>query len=334
MTNATYLSGLQHCRGDARVVLPVLTCALSTHSAAKRNRFHQACAHAVSLPWLLFISSVSGRHTQYACLLQSAGTQQNKHAAQCAQQPPRQPVVQCQSNCVTTTSSLQVLDTQAPKRRCRTNATCTALFENNKCSTSMHVSVAAEFCLFVKAYWPKCAQDNIAHLVYRRLIIMRHADSIERTDPQTRDHERSITDMGRKAAQQVRLLEVQDIRSLIALQHDVVSCLCICAVSGQGCSICICNCADMLACGLQEAHFYLKVRLHLHAAKLLSQDINQQLVCIWQLLRMAGACCHRLQHEQHVLHSISCICLQCFMSHLHLECRTALQWHLLRTACI
>lgn len=32
---------------------------------------------------------------------------------------------------------------------------------------------------------------------------MRHADSIERADPQTRDHERSITDMGRKAAAQV-----------------------------------------------------------------------------------------------------------------------------------
>ena len=33
---------------------------------------------------------------------------------------------------------------------------------------------------------------------------MRHADSIERSDPQTRDHERSITDMGRKAAAQVQ----------------------------------------------------------------------------------------------------------------------------------
>jgi len=31
---------------------------------------------------------------------------------------------------------------------------------------------------------------------------------------------------------------------------------------------------------------------------------------------MAGACCHRLQHEQHVVHSISCICLQRFISRL------------------
>lgn len=115
----------------------------------------------------------------------------------------------------------------------------------------MHVSVAAELCFCVEAYRSKCAQDNIAHVVYRRLIIMRHADSIERTDPQTRDHERSITDMGRKAAQQVTLSAVKVIRSLIALQHGVVSCLCMCAMSCQGSSICICNCADMLACGLQ-----------------------------------------------------------------------------------
>ena len=33
---------------------------------------------------------------------------------------------------------------------------------------------------------------------------MRHADSIDRANPLTRDHERSITDMGRKAAAQVR----------------------------------------------------------------------------------------------------------------------------------
>ncbi|DBA90882.1 TPA: hypothetical protein ACH3X2_004252 [Trebouxia sp. C0005] len=120
MTIATYLSGLQHCRcGNARVVPPVLTC--TTRSAAKRN--------------------------------QIVSSQQNKHATQCGhQQTPRQPVVQCQANGATNSSSLQMIDVQAPKRR--------------------------------------------------RLIIMRHADSIERTDPQTRDHERCITDMGRKAAQQ------------------------------------------------------------------------------------------------------------------------------------
>lgn len=125
MTTATYLGGLQHCRcSNTRVVPPVMTCAMSMHSAAKRNRFHQM-----------------------------ASTQQNKHATQCVlQQTPRQPAVQYQAKGATTTSSLQMIDAQAPKRR--------------------------------------------------RLIIMRHADSIERTDPQTRDHERSITDMGRKAAQQ------------------------------------------------------------------------------------------------------------------------------------
>lgn len=68
---------------------------------------------------------------------------------------------------------------------------------------------------------------------------MRHADSIERTDPQTRDHERSITDMGRKAAQQVPVSAVKVTRSLIALQHDVVSCLRMCAMSYQKSSICI-----------------------------------------------------------------------------------------------
>lgn len=36
----------------------------------------------------------------------------------------------------------------------------------------------------------------------RRLIIMRHADSTDRADPQTKDHERSITDLGRQAAAQ------------------------------------------------------------------------------------------------------------------------------------
>ena len=66
---------------------------------------------------------------------------------------------------------------------------------------------------------------------------MRHADSIERTDPQTRDHERSITDMGRKAAQQVSVSAVKVTRSLTVLQHDVVSCLCMCAMSCQECSI-------------------------------------------------------------------------------------------------
>lgn len=33
---------------------------------------------------------------------------------------------------------------------------------------------------------------------------MRHADSIDRANPLTRDHERSITEMGQKAAAQVR----------------------------------------------------------------------------------------------------------------------------------
>lgn len=32
---------------------------------------------------------------------------------------------------------------------------------------------------------------------------MRHADSTDRADPQTKDHERSITDLGRQAAAQV-----------------------------------------------------------------------------------------------------------------------------------
>ena len=35
---------------------------------------------------------------------------------------------------------------------------------------------------------------------------MRHADSIDKQDPLTRDHERSITDMGRQAAAQVMSL--------------------------------------------------------------------------------------------------------------------------------
>ena len=38
---------------------------------------------------------------------------------------------------------------------------------------------------------------------------MRHADSTERTDPQARDHERSITEMGRKAAAQVLIVSKQ-----------------------------------------------------------------------------------------------------------------------------
>ena len=43
---------------------------------------------------------------------------------------------------------------------------------------------------------------------------MRHADSIERADPQTRDHERSITDIGRQAAAQVRY-------SLHAIEYEL-----------------------------------------------------------------------------------------------------------------
>lgn len=35
---------------------------------------------------------------------------------------------------------------------------------------------------------------------------MRHADSTDRADQQTKDHERSITDLGRQAAAQVMLL--------------------------------------------------------------------------------------------------------------------------------
>jgi len=160
--------------------------------------------------------------------------------------------------------------------------------------------------------------NNIAHVVHRRLIIMRHADSIERTDPQTRDHERSITDMGRKAAQQVTLSAVKVIRSLIALQYGVVSCLCMCAMSCQGSSICICNCADMLACGLQAC------RLEQGSISR-SGDAYMQQICSHTrqtaFLRlaatdMAGACCHRPQHKQHALHFISCICLQCFISHV------------------
>lgn len=42
-----------------------------------------------------------------------------------------------------------------------------------------------------------------ASWICRRLIIMRHADSIDKQDPLTRDHERSITDLGRQAAAQV-----------------------------------------------------------------------------------------------------------------------------------
>jgi len=211
-----------------------------------RLHFHCCC----------FLSLVSGRHTQYACLLQIASTQQNKHATHCGhQQTPRQPVVQCQANGATTTSALQMLDAQAPKRRCDNHCTVPSLKTTRAPPTCISMLlqdvVSWHCCLCVKAYGPKCAQDNIAHVVYRRLIIMRHADSIERTDPQTRDHERSITDMGRKAAQQVTLSAVKVIRSLIALQHGVVSCLCMCAMSCQGSSICICNCADMLACGLQ-----------------------------------------------------------------------------------
>ena len=52
---------------------------------------------------------------------------------------------------------------------------------------------------------------------------MRHADSIERTDPQTRDHERSITDMGRKAAQQVQLSASKVTRLVTTLQHDYIT---------------------------------------------------------------------------------------------------------------
>lgn len=143
MTTTTYLSGLKHCRcSNTRVVPPVLTCALSMQSAAKRNRFHHV---RLQIHCCCFCSLVSGRHTQFACLLQIASTQQNKHATQCGhQQTPRQAVVQCQANNATSTSSLQMIDAQAPKRRCDNHCTVPPL--NTTRAPPTWNNVAAECC--------------------------------------------------------------------------------------------------------------------------------------------------------------------------------------------
>ena len=167
----------------------LLVTASHRNSALQAQCMSSSSAHQV--PQVSTLNIGKRRDFETHCQLQPSGFKQlpSRHQMWRRTQQLQMLSVQCSSSAMTQAPDM-LADLKAPKRR----------YSSFGCGCQHKACTwASQRLQDLMAYTSPC----------RRLIIMRHADSTERGEQQLKDVERTITELGRQAATQVRRLLIE-----------------------------------------------------------------------------------------------------------------------------